>query len=476
MNRSNFQSLALVALALVAGNASAQSVVRGPIQRPGDESRYYVVQGANWSQMRAFAQSMGGDLATVNDASEQSFIMASVINANEKVFIGLNDAAVEGAFVWADGSTSTYRNFPPLFSNSATQDFVLIAGASGQWNAEPAAFTPFGLVEIRGPLRVPAEVATLRDAMLLANIRETTEILLGPGTFTLDSHVDVRRSMTIRGTGVGVTTVQSSRSSSPWTYVYADLLLENLTIVQRGGVPVFILSNPDTTLHVRNAEVTSSVGVTGGELVMTNVAPVVLESALIHNIGVVVQQATTQASATFLNCVIRDVLSATRSLAPNGGTPTKFVNCTITRVEQTLTSAAGNATFFNTVVLGEPNVYNSAQVVNSVFTNTDPGLVNAAANDFRLLPTSSLIDGGSTSSFLRAMPADFVDLAGNPRGVDVENVPNTGSGALALDIGAYEFQGEVGCDDIDFNNNGVFPEDQDVIDFFTVLAGGDCPQ
>jgi hypothetical protein len=30
------------------------------------------------------------------------------------------------------------------------------------------------------------------------------------------------------------------------------------------------------------------------------------------------------------------------------------------------------------------------------------------------------------------------------------------------------------CNDIDFNNNGVFPEDQDVIDFFTVLAGGSC--
>ena len=31
------------------------------------------------------------------------------------------------------------------------------------------------------------------------------------------------------------------------------------------------------------------------------------------------------------------------------------------------------------------------------------------------------------------------------------------------------------CSDIDFNNNGVFPEDQDVIDFFNVLAGGACP-
>ena len=31
------------------------------------------------------------------------------------------------------------------------------------------------------------------------------------------------------------------------------------------------------------------------------------------------------------------------------------------------------------------------------------------------------------------------------------------------------------CNDIDFNNNDVFPEDQDVIDFFNVLAGGACP-
>jgi hypothetical protein len=29
--------------------------------------------------------------------------------------------------------------------------------------------------------------------------------------------------------------------------------------------------------------------------------------------------------------------------------------------------------------------------------------------------------------------------------------------------------------DIDFNNNGVFPEDQDVVDFFNVLAGAECP-
>jgi hypothetical protein len=32
-----------------------------------------------------------------------------------------------------------------------------------------------------------------------------------------------------------------------------------------------------------------------------------------------------------------------------------------------------------------------------------------------------------------------------------------------------------GRGNVDFNNNGVFPEDQDVIDFFDVIAGGVCP-
>ncbi|MFN7613838.1 MAG: hypothetical protein ACK5P8_01450 [Phycisphaerae bacterium] len=30
------------------------------------------------------------------------------------------------------------------------------------------------------------------------------------------------------------------------------------------------------------------------------------------------------------------------------------------------------------------------------------------------------------------------------------------------------------CNTIDINRNGVYPEDQDVIDFFTILAGGEC--
>ncbi|HLP83857.1 MAG TPA: hypothetical protein VK157_05865 [Phycisphaerales bacterium] len=53
--------------------------------------------------------------------------------------------------------------------------------------------------------------------------------------------------------------------------------------------------------------------------------------------------------------------------------------------------------------------------------------------------------------------------------------PVTVSGPFEAVWIQFDVAGTVGCDDIDFNNNTVFPEDQDVIDFFNVLAGADCP-
>jgi hypothetical protein len=45
----------------------------------------------------------------------------------------------------------------------------------------------------------------------------------------------------------------------------------------------------------------------------------------------------------------------------------------------------------------------------------------------------------------------------------------------ADDANFVEF-GQSGCDDIDFNNNGVYPEDQDMLDFLNVLAGAACSE
>jgi hypothetical protein len=52
----------------------------------------------------------------------------------------------------------------------------------------------------------------------------------------------------------------------------------------------------------------------------------------------------------------------------------------------------------------------------------------------------------------------------------------TGTGAYRILLTGVCFPGgAVVCDSVDFNGNGVFPEDQDIIDFFDVLAGAPCP-
>jgi hypothetical protein len=76
------------------------------------------------------------------------------------------------------------------------------------------------------------------------------------------------------------------------------------------------------------------------------------------------------------------------------------------------------------------------------------------------------------------------DVGGCGLGTRLSNIPVTAN--LPYNIAVRSWSGDIvngrlavtfvpGCDDIDFNNNGVFPEDQDVVDFFDVLAGGNPP-
>ena len=87
-------------------------------------------------------------------------------------------------------------------------------------------------------------------------------------------------------------------------------------------------------------------------------------------------------------------------------------------------------------------------------------------------PANSLWNDASSTAITRGFIVEFDSACDD---IDFNN-----NGVFPEDQDLFDFFGvlageECGsCNDIDFNNNSVFPEDQDIQDFLTVLAGGQC--
>src|SRR5688572_11605998 len=105
----------LANILLLAFGCSVQSaVLTGPIYNPATGHNYFLLGQSSWLTAQAEAQSLGGHLATINDAAENTWVTSTFIGGQERaLWIGLNDVAQEGVFVWASGETASYRNWEP---------------------------------------------------------------------------------------------------------------------------------------------------------------------------------------------------------------------------------------------------------------------------------------------------------------------------------------------------------------------------
>lgn len=92
----------------------------------GPTSTYYIcTPGLSWDDARARCTSLLGDLVSINDSDEYSFIAPKVMNIGLRWWVGLSDTAQEGQFVWNDGT--------PL-------DATLIDWAQGEPNNQDSDF------------------------------------------------------------------------------------------------------------------------------------------------------------------------------------------------------------------------------------------------------------------------------------------------------------------------------------------------
>jgi hypothetical protein len=122
MKRSHLYSssvyLAVVCMTLLllpVTNVKA-TVLFGPITNPVNGHVYYVLDTASWTDSESEALTLGGHLVTINDGAENDWVFDTFVpllppDVGATLWLGLNDAAQEGTFVWASGEPVTFTNW-----------------------------------------------------------------------------------------------------------------------------------------------------------------------------------------------------------------------------------------------------------------------------------------------------------------------------------------------------------------------------
>jgi hypothetical protein len=101
----------------------------------GDHAYYYCPGPATFADARTSCMSFGGDLVVIGDQAEQDFLLGQPLTAGPN-YIGLSDEAVEGTFVWVDGSALVFSAWNTGEPNDALEgeDCVQLAVPDGVWN------------------------------------------------------------------------------------------------------------------------------------------------------------------------------------------------------------------------------------------------------------------------------------------------------------------------------------------------------
>ncbi|MFM6726780.1 MAG: lectin-like protein, partial [Dolichospermum sp.] len=114
-------------------------------------STYYLTTATTWTDAEAQAVAMGGHLVTVNDATENLFLVNTF--GTESLWIGYTDAAVEGQWEWVSGETSTYTNWAPGQPDNylGSQDYARYTNyqSLGNWDDLDNNQNLRGIVEIK---------------------------------------------------------------------------------------------------------------------------------------------------------------------------------------------------------------------------------------------------------------------------------------------------------------------------------------
>lgn len=98
------------------------------IAHPTNGLEYALSNVGTYASARAQAQSLGGDLASIDSQALNDWVVATFADPTRRsVYIGLTDATTEGSFTWEDGSPSGFTAWAipqPNDDSASGQDYV----------------------------------------------------------------------------------------------------------------------------------------------------------------------------------------------------------------------------------------------------------------------------------------------------------------------------------------------------------------
>ena len=157
--------LTITAVLVLTRSWAYAGVVGGPISNPANSHSYYLLTNNNWTGSQAEAVTLGGDLVTINDASENVWVNSTFSNFGDtprSLWIGFNDVASEGNWVWASGETVSYTNWWSGQPDNVNNEDYAYMGQNGGWgdgqNGLWAGYNLYGVVEV---IPEPATVGLL---------------------------------------------------------------------------------------------------------------------------------------------------------------------------------------------------------------------------------------------------------------------------------------------------------------------------
>ena len=100
---------------------------------------YPVSEVSSWSAAEAFCKALGGHLAVISSAEENSLIFSLMKEAGyNNAYFGYTDCENEGEWHWIDGYTSSYVNWAPTEPNcsNSKEDYAMFYSSysDGTWN------------------------------------------------------------------------------------------------------------------------------------------------------------------------------------------------------------------------------------------------------------------------------------------------------------------------------------------------------